>query len=233
LLKDKGKGEKAGKRPLAEAVRLKIVTKTAQEKPANATHWTVRAMAKEVGVSHTTVQRIWKVHGLKPHLTRTFKLSNDPKFAEKVVDIVGLYLNPPEKAVVLCVDEKSQIQALDRTQRGLPLKKGRAERSSRQGRSLAGCESPYRQLPVFRRLAYPMRGEATNRVLLRRKSPGCPAGVFAAVGTIWGASKLGGRNITKYLRPQRSVAWASPSSCLYLSARPDGWGSHLPRNVTR
>ena len=80
---------------------------------------------------------------------------------------------------------------------------GLRERSSRQGRSLAGCESPYRQLPVFGRLAYPMRGEATNRVLLGRKSPGCPAGVFAAVGTIWGASKLGGRNITEYLQPRK------------------------------
>ena len=76
--------------------------------------------------------------------------------------------------------------------------------SSRQGRSLAGCKSPYRQLPVVGRLAYPMRGEVTNRVLLGRKSPGCPAGVFAAVGTIWGASKLGGRNITKYLQPRKS-----------------------------
>ena len=83
-------------------------------------------------------------------------------------------------------------------------KRGQEERSSRQGRSLAGCKCPYRQLPVFGRLAYPMRGEATNRVLLGRKSPGCPAGVFAAVGTIWGASKLGGRNIMKYLQPRKS-----------------------------
>ena len=83
-------------------------------------------------------------------------------------------------------------------------KSGMEERSSRQGRSLAGCKSPYRQLPVVGRLAYPMRGEVTNRVLLGRKSPGCPAGVFAAVGTIWGASKLGGRNITKYLQPRKS-----------------------------
>src|SRR6201982_482906 len=81
---------------------------------------------------------------------------------------------------------------------------GIEERSSRQGRSLAGCKSPYRQLPVIGRLAYPMRGEVTNRVLLGRKSPGCPAGVFAAVGTIWGASKLGGRNIMKYLQPRKS-----------------------------
>jgi transposase len=127
LLKDKGKGRKAGKPPITDAARLAIVTKTAKEKPANATHWSARTMADKMGVSHTSVQRIWKEHGLKPHLTRTFKLSNDPKFAEKVVDVVGLYLNPPDKAVVLCVDEKSQIQALDRTQPGLPMKKGRAE----------------------------------------------------------------------------------------------------------
>ena len=126
LLNDKGKGERAGKTPISGEVRLAIVTKTAKEKPVNATHWSARLMAEAMGVGHTSVQRIWKEHGLKPHLTRTFKLSNDPKFAEKVVDIVGLYLNPPDKAVVLCVDEKSQIQALDRTQPGLPMKKGRA-----------------------------------------------------------------------------------------------------------
>jgi transposase len=126
LLKDKGKGERAGKKPISDEVRLAIVTKTAKEKPVDATHWSARSMAEAMGVGHTTVQRIWKEHGLKPHLTRTFKLSNDPKFAEKVVDVVGLYLNPPDKAVVLCIDEKSQIQALDRTQPGLPMKKGRA-----------------------------------------------------------------------------------------------------------
>jgi len=126
LLKDKGKGERAGKTPVSGEVRLAIVTKTAKERPEHATHWSARMMAKAMGVGHTTVQRIWKEHGLKPHLTRTFKLSNDPKFAEKVVDVVGLYLNPPDKAIVLCVDEKSQIQALDRTQPGLPMKKGRA-----------------------------------------------------------------------------------------------------------
>ena len=127
LLVDLGKGAKAGKRRVPEDVRLQIVTRTAKEKPANATHWSARTLAKELGVGHTTVQRVWKAHGLKPHLVRTFKLSNDPNFAEKVVDVVGLYLNPPDKAVVLCVDEKSQIQALDRTQPGLPMKKGRAE----------------------------------------------------------------------------------------------------------
>ena len=126
LRKDKGKGPKAGKPRISDAVRLRIVTMTAKEKPANATHWSARMLAKQAGVGHTTVQRVWKEYGLKPHLTRSFKLSNDPQFAEKVRDIVGLYLDPPDNALVLSVDEKSQIQALDRTQPGLPMKKGRA-----------------------------------------------------------------------------------------------------------
>jgi transposase len=108
----------------AEMVDL-IVRKTTQEKPPHATHWSTRTMAKAVGVSKDTVQRVWAAHGLKPHLTRTFKLSNDPHFAEKLEDVVGLYLNPPEHALVLSCDEKTQIQALDRTQKGLPIHKGR------------------------------------------------------------------------------------------------------------
>ena len=108
----------------AETV-TRIVRKTTQEKPEAATHWSTRSMAKAVGVSKATVQRIWAAHGLKPHLTRNFKLSNDPHFVEKLVDVVGLYLDPPEHALVLCADEKTSIQALDRTQRGLPLHRGR------------------------------------------------------------------------------------------------------------
>lgn len=102
-----------------------IVDKTTQEKPPAATHWSTRLMAAAVGVSEATVRRIWHAHGLKPHLVRTFKVSKDPQFAEKLETMVGLYLNPPEHAMVFCVDEKSQIQALDRTQPGLPIKKGR------------------------------------------------------------------------------------------------------------
>ena len=98
---------------------------TLHEKPPNATHWSVRSMAAAAGISHTSVHRIWHAHGLKPHLDRTFKVSRDRGFADKVGDVVGLYLNPPEHAIVLCADEKSQIQALDRTQPGLPMKKGR------------------------------------------------------------------------------------------------------------
>jgi transposase len=115
-----------GRQPLSDAVKTKVLTKTATETPANATHWSVRSMARAVGISHTSVQRIWAEAGLKPHQTRTFKVSNDPLFEEKVTDVVGLYMSPPDKALVLCVDEKSQIQALDRTQPGLPMKRGRA-----------------------------------------------------------------------------------------------------------
>ena len=102
-----------------------IVEATLHTTPRNATHWSTRTMAEAQGVSKNTVQRIWKVHNLKPHLTKTFKISNDKQFVEKLVDVVGLYMNPPDKSLVLSVDEKSQIQALDRTQPGLPLKKGR------------------------------------------------------------------------------------------------------------
>jgi transposase len=103
----------------------RILRVTTQERPANATHWSTNSLAKHLGVSPTMVWRVWKANNLKPHLVRTFKVSNDRQFVEKLVDVVGLYLNPPEKALVLCADEKSQIQALDRTQPGLPLKKGR------------------------------------------------------------------------------------------------------------
>jgi transposase len=103
-----------------------VVQKTLEQRPANATHWSTRTMARATGLSEASVRRIWKAHGLKPHLLRTFKLSNDTRFVEKLEDVVGLYLNPPAHALVLSCDEKSQIQALDRTQPGLPLKKGRA-----------------------------------------------------------------------------------------------------------
>jgi transposase len=122
----KGRSKPPGKKPLAEDIKLKVVEKTMTERPANATHWSVRSMAAAMGISHTSVQRIWREYGLKPHLVRGFKVSNDPAFVAKVKDVVGLYLDPPARALVLAVDEKSQIQALDRTQPGLPLKKGRA-----------------------------------------------------------------------------------------------------------
>jgi transposase len=111
---------------LTEAARAAVVQKTLHEKPPAATQWTRTTMAKATGLSASMIGRIWRAHGLKPHLSRTFKLSNDKRFVEKLEDIVGLYLSPPEHAVVFSCDEKSQIQALDRTQPGLPLKRGRA-----------------------------------------------------------------------------------------------------------
>lgn len=116
-----------GRKPsISDEKIAEIVELTLHEKPEGETHWSCRSMAKKAGVSPASVQRIWSARGLKPHLVKTFKLSNDRHFEEKLVDVVGLYLNPPDQAVVLCMDEKSQIQAPDRTQPSLPMKKGRA-----------------------------------------------------------------------------------------------------------
>jgi transposase len=124
LLRDKTRPSRV--KPFGSEVAERIVALTLAEPPGETTHWTGRAMAKVAGVSLSYVQRVWRSHGLQPHRIRTFKLSKDPQFAAKVRDIVGLYVDPPAHAVVLSVDEKSQIQALDRTQPGLPMKKGRA-----------------------------------------------------------------------------------------------------------
>jgi len=105
-----------------------VIVKTLEETPTDATHWSTRSMAKATGMSQSSVSRVWRAFGLKPHLTESFKLSTDPLFVEKVRDVVGLYLNPPQSALVLCVDEKSQIQALDRTAPVLPLRPGLPER---------------------------------------------------------------------------------------------------------
>ena len=107
-----------------------VIVRTLESKPKDATHWSTRSMAQESGLSHMTIRRIWNAFGLEPHRSETFKLSTDPQFVEKVRDIVGLYLNPPDRALVLCVDEKSQIQALDRSQAVLPMRPGQAERRS-------------------------------------------------------------------------------------------------------
>jgi transposase len=116
-----------GRKPAIGAERIKaIVDATLHTTPPGETHWSCRSMAKAQGVSPATVQRIWDAHGLAPHRVRAFKLSRDPHFSEKLTDVVGLYLDPPDRAAVLCVDEKSQIQALDRTQPSLPMKRGRA-----------------------------------------------------------------------------------------------------------
>ncbi len=107
-------------------LRQQIIEITTREKPEGATHWSTRTLAAKLGIHSTFVSQVWRDNGLKPHLVKSFKVSNDPNFEEKLADVVGLYMNPPENAAVFCVDEKSSIQALDRTQPGLPMKKGRA-----------------------------------------------------------------------------------------------------------
>ncbi len=125
LLKD---APRPGRKKKISAKKVEtIVNTTLQKKPKDATHWSTRTMARAQGVSEATVRRIWKAHGLRPHRVKSFKLSRDPDFVKKLRDVVGLYLNPPDKALVLCVDEKSQIQALDRTQPALPLRTGHVE----------------------------------------------------------------------------------------------------------
>ncbi len=115
-----------GRKPIFAAEQIKaVVDATLQTRPKGMTHWSCRLMAERAGMSKSTISNIWRSHNIKPHRGKTFKLSRDPRFVEKLTDVIGLYLNPPEHALVLCVDEKSQIQALDRTQPGLPLKKGR------------------------------------------------------------------------------------------------------------
>lgn len=119
---------RGGRTPTVRSAKeAEVIARTTQETPPNATQWSTRTMAQAVGISKATVQRIWRDNGLQPHRTKTFKVSNDPRFAEKLVDIVGLYLDPPEHALVLSCDEKSQIQALDRTQKSLPLFPGRLQ----------------------------------------------------------------------------------------------------------
>jgi len=124
LLRDKTRPARIA--PLGAEVAERVVARTLTDPPAETTHWTAAMMAEEAGISVSSVQRIWRAHGLQPHRVRQFKLSNDPAFVDKLRDVVGLYVDPPAHAIVLSVDEKSQIQALDRTQPGLPLKKGRA-----------------------------------------------------------------------------------------------------------
>ena len=124
LLHDKTRPSRI--KPLGAAMAERVVALTLTDPPVAATHWTAAMMAKKVGISVSSVQRIWRAHGLAPHRVRQFKLSSDPNFIDKLRDVVGLYVDPPAHAIVLSVDEKSQIQALDRTQPGLPLKRGRA-----------------------------------------------------------------------------------------------------------
>jgi len=140
LLRDKTR--KPGKAPLPPSAVKQVVDLALTPPPGETTHWTGRMLAKATGISLRSVQRILKAHRLAPHRVRTFKLSKDPKFAEKLRDIVGLYVDPPAHAIVLSVDEKSQIQALDRTQPGLPMKKGRAGTMTPNATAPPRCSRP-------------------------------------------------------------------------------------------
>jgi transposase len=136
---------RSGRKPSVRTIKeAEIIRKTTQETPPNATQWSVRTMASAVGVSKATVQRVWSDNGLKPHRIKTFKVSNDPRFAEKLVDVVGLYLNPPENALVLSCDEKSQIQALDRTQKSNGTTTLFAAIELAQGKIIAECMPRHR-----------------------------------------------------------------------------------------
>lgn len=178
-----GRGRKA---QYGTEVLARIVEATLQTKPKGSTHWSSRALAQAQGVSKNTIQRIWQEHQLKPHLSKSFKLSRDPKFLEKLTDVVGVYLTPPQNAVVLCVDEKSQIQALDRTQPGLPLKPGRCGTFTHdykrhgtttlfaalqvvEGRVIGQCYPRHRHqefLKFLRRLDGEFPGEVTLHLIL-------------------------------------------------------------------
>ena len=140
-----GAPRQIGDDEIADTIRLTLETR-----PAGRTHWSLRRMAAAVGHAPSTVHRIWKAYGLQPHRSETFKLSNDPLFVEKVRDIVGLYLDPPDRAVVLCVDEKSQIQALDRTQPLLPMRPGQAERRTHDYKRLALSPMSWSRARTFR-----------------------------------------------------------------------------------
>ena len=149
------------------ALRTEAIEWTTRRKPENATHWSTRTLARELGTSHSFISRVWRSCGLKPHLVKTFKVSNDPRFEEKLKDVVGLYLNPPDNAIVLCVDEKSAIQALDRTQPSLPMFKGRCGTMTHDykrngtstlfaaldafgGKIIATCEKRHRHIEFLR-----------------------------------------------------------------------------------
>ena len=186
---------------------------TLRPPPGETTHWTGRLMAKTAAVSLTSVQRIWRSHGLAPHRLRTFKLSNDPRFAEKVRDIVGLYVEPPAHAVVLSVDEKSQIQALDRTQPGLPMKKGRAGTMTHDYKR-HGTTTLFAALNV-------LEGQVIGRCMQRHRHQEFIRFLNAVERQV-PAGKSGPRHHGQLRHPQasksRRVAWSPPALDVPLHA---------------
>ena len=210
----------AGKPPLTPETIERVVEMTLAEPPGETTHWTGRAMAKAAGVSHRSVQRIWAAHGLKPHRVRIFKLSNDAKFAAKLQDVVGLYIDPPEHALVLSVDEKSQIQALDRSQPGLPMKKGRCGTMTHDYKR-HGTTTLFAALDV-------LEGRVIGQCMARHRHAPVPITVISPVTPItrvFGAMDGGTegeqvRSLTEgYHRPQSEHARAATPPCAHGSPK--------------
>ena len=193
LFKDAPRGR--GKPKLADAMIRRAVETTLHQTPPNATHWSRRGLGRHIGIGHTSVQRIWHAHGLKPHKVETFKLSNDPRFVDKVRDIVGLYINPPEHALVLSVDEKSQIQALDRTQPGLPA------------RSRSGFASAKAGLPMKKGRAATMTHDCK-----RNGTTTLFAALNVAGGKVIGQCMLRHR-AAEFVRFLRTIDKATPPAC--------------------
>jgi len=219
--------------PLPMETRLKVITKTVQETPPNATHWSRALMAEAMEISPSSVGRIWAEAGLKPHLTKGFKVSNDPLFEEKVTDIVGLYLDPPDRAVVLCVDEKSQIEALDRTQPGLPLKKGRAATMThdykRHGTTTLFAALDVKSGQVIplgtSRAAMPCR--ATGECLPRHPLPGSASSSDAREGATEFLKFL--RKIDKAVPPRRDVHLVLDNYATHKTPDVRAWLDKHPR----
>jgi len=185
-----GRGRKATYSP--ERIKT-IIDATLQSKPTGSTHWSCRSMAAAQGISKSTVSNVWRSHNIKPHLSKTFKLSRDPKFLAKLTDVVGLYLSPPDKVIVLCVDAKSQIQALNRTQPGLPLKKGRCGTMTHDYKR-NGTTTLFAALDI-------LQGKVTNHRL-------------KAVATITGCKPYSGQRPADDSRTKRASRsrWTQPST---------------------
>jgi transposase len=199
LLHDKTRPSRIPK--LDPAIAERVVALTIEEPPHEATHWTGAAMAEAAGVSVSSVQRIWRAHGLQPHRVRQFKLSNDPAFVDKLRDIVGLYVDPPSRAVVLSVDEKSQIQALDRTQPGLPLKKGRAGTMTHDYKR-NGTTTLFAAMNV---LDGTVIGRNMHRLSMAPRFSSKVAPQNSSVWRVWAISRVGDRHL-RFLAAGRGVS---------------------------
>ena len=229
LLRDKTRPSRVA--PLGTDVAERVVALTLSDPPAETTHWTAAMMAHEIGISASSVQRIWRAHGLQPHRMRQFKLSNDPNFVEKLRDVVGLYVDPPAHAIVLSSDEKSQIQALDRTQPGLPMKKGRAGTMTHDYKRL-GTTTLFAALDV-------LEGKVIGRCMQRHRhqefirflntiEAEVPAGKIVHVILDNYAAHKHPKVHAWLARHERFVFHFTPTSCFWLNAV-EGYFAKLSR----